>query len=169
MIRPPSPSIAGGTYFAYSSIPHHPDPLMRSVTFVRREAETGHLQKGHRMVGTAGIGMGTGARQPPWGGELASELDLFQRHQPPPDWRAVADLRAIGPHLRTDADGQGHASDRGLADIRVRHHAARHIQHPPEARHQHGKCRQARPFERRPAGGQPHPGRAKPSRPRCLR
>jgi hypothetical protein len=54
MIRPPSPSIAGGTYFAYSSIPHHPDPLMRSVTFVRREAETGHLQKGHRMVGTAG-------------------------------------------------------------------------------------------------------------------
>jgi transcriptional regulator with XRE-family HTH domain len=39
MIRPPSPSIAGGTYFTYFSIPARPDLLMRSVTFVRREAE----------------------------------------------------------------------------------------------------------------------------------
>ncbi|MER9951553.1 helix-turn-helix transcriptional regulator [Mesorhizobium sp. M0047] len=39
MIRPPSPSIAGGTYFTYFSIPARPDHLMRSVTFVRRQAE----------------------------------------------------------------------------------------------------------------------------------
>ncbi|MER8448003.1 helix-turn-helix transcriptional regulator [Mesorhizobium sp. M1066] len=39
MIRPPSPSIAGGTYFTYFSIPGRLDLLMRSVTFVRREAE----------------------------------------------------------------------------------------------------------------------------------
>lgn len=39
LIRPPSPSIAGGTYFTYFSIPDRPDLLMRSVTFVRREAE----------------------------------------------------------------------------------------------------------------------------------
>lgn len=39
MIRPPAPSIAGGTYFTYFSIPTRADLLMRSVTFVRREAE----------------------------------------------------------------------------------------------------------------------------------
>jgi transcriptional regulator with XRE-family HTH domain len=39
MIRPPSPSIAGGIYFTYFSIPARPDLLMRTVTFVRREAE----------------------------------------------------------------------------------------------------------------------------------
>ena len=39
MIRPPSPSIAGGTYFTYFSIPTRPDLLMRSVTFVRRDVE----------------------------------------------------------------------------------------------------------------------------------
>jgi transcriptional regulator with XRE-family HTH domain len=39
LIRPPSPSIAGGIYFTYFSIPGRPDFLMRSVTFVRREAE----------------------------------------------------------------------------------------------------------------------------------
>ncbi|MER9290094.1 helix-turn-helix transcriptional regulator [Mesorhizobium sp. M0518] len=39
MIRPPSPSIAGGTYFTYFSIPGRLDLLVRSVTFVRREAE----------------------------------------------------------------------------------------------------------------------------------
>ncbi|QPC90233.1 helix-turn-helix domain-containing protein [Mesorhizobium sp. INR15] len=39
MIRPPSPSIAGGTYFTYFSIPNRADLLMRAVTFVRREAE----------------------------------------------------------------------------------------------------------------------------------
>ncbi|WP_245331063.1 hypothetical protein [Mesorhizobium sophorae] len=51
MMRPPSPSIAGGTYFTYISIPHRPGLLMRSVTFVRREAEPVTYQKGHRMVG----------------------------------------------------------------------------------------------------------------------
>lgn len=39
MIRPPSPSIAGGTYFTYFSIPNRADLLMRSVTFVRREPD----------------------------------------------------------------------------------------------------------------------------------
>lgn len=39
MIRPPAPSIAGGTYFTYFSIPTRSDLLVRSVTFVRREAE----------------------------------------------------------------------------------------------------------------------------------
>ena len=39
MVRPPSPAIAGGTYFTYFSVPDRPDLLMRSVTFVRREAE----------------------------------------------------------------------------------------------------------------------------------
>ncbi|WP_421915681.1 XRE family transcriptional regulator [Mesorhizobium sp.] len=39
LIRPPSPSIAGGTYFTYFSIPDRPDLLVRAVTFVRRDAE----------------------------------------------------------------------------------------------------------------------------------
>ncbi|TIM93977.1 MAG: helix-turn-helix transcriptional regulator, partial [Mesorhizobium sp.] len=39
MVRPPSPAIAGGTYFTYFSMPGRPDFLMRSVTFVRREAD----------------------------------------------------------------------------------------------------------------------------------
>ncbi|MBN9216498.1 MAG: helix-turn-helix transcriptional regulator [Mesorhizobium sp.] len=39
LVRPPSPAIAGGTYFTYFSVPGRPDLLMRSVTFVRREAE----------------------------------------------------------------------------------------------------------------------------------
>ncbi|MER9331051.1 helix-turn-helix transcriptional regulator [Mesorhizobium sp. M0152] len=39
MIRPPAPSIAGGTYFTYFSVPARSDLLMRSVTFIRREAE----------------------------------------------------------------------------------------------------------------------------------
>ncbi|MFB9980001.1 helix-turn-helix domain-containing protein [Mesorhizobium kowhaii] len=39
MVRPPSPAIASGTYFTYFSVPGRPDLLMRSVTFVRREAE----------------------------------------------------------------------------------------------------------------------------------
>jgi transcriptional regulator with XRE-family HTH domain len=39
LIRPPSPSIAGGTYFTYFSIPGRDDLLVRSVTFVRRDAE----------------------------------------------------------------------------------------------------------------------------------
>lgn len=39
MVRPPAPAIAGGTYFTYFSVPGRPDYLMRSVTFVRREAE----------------------------------------------------------------------------------------------------------------------------------
>ncbi|MBZ9975887.1 helix-turn-helix transcriptional regulator [Mesorhizobium sp. B2-3-14] len=39
MIRPPAPSIAGGTYFTYFSIPGRSDLLVRAITFVRREAE----------------------------------------------------------------------------------------------------------------------------------
>ena len=39
MVRPPSPAIAGGTYFTYFSVPGRPELLMRSVTFVRREVE----------------------------------------------------------------------------------------------------------------------------------
>ncbi|RWC54584.1 helix-turn-helix transcriptional regulator [Mesorhizobium sp.] len=39
MVRPPSPAIASGTYFTYFSIPGRTDLLMRSVTFVRREAD----------------------------------------------------------------------------------------------------------------------------------
>lgn len=39
MVRPPSPAIAAGTYFTYFSVPGRPQLLIRSVTFVRREAE----------------------------------------------------------------------------------------------------------------------------------
>ncbi len=39
LIRPPSPSIASGTYFTYFSIPGRDDLLVRSVTFIRRDAE----------------------------------------------------------------------------------------------------------------------------------
>jgi transcriptional regulator with XRE-family HTH domain len=62
MVRPPAPAIAGGTYFTYFSVPDRPDLLMRSVTFVRREAELvtfrrltrwgpGHGQGGARVPG----------------------------------------------------------------------------------------------------------------------
>ena len=39
LTRPPTPAIAGGTYFTYFSMPGQTDLLMRSVTFVRRDAE----------------------------------------------------------------------------------------------------------------------------------
>lgn len=39
LTRPPTPAIAGGIYFTYFSIPGQADLLMRSVTFVRRDAE----------------------------------------------------------------------------------------------------------------------------------
>jgi len=62
MVRPPTPAIAGGIYFTYFSIPDRPDLLLRSVTFVRREAELvtfrrvtrwapGHRQGGARVPG----------------------------------------------------------------------------------------------------------------------
>ncbi|MER8695054.1 helix-turn-helix transcriptional regulator [Mesorhizobium opportunistum] len=59
MIRPPAPSIAGGTYFTYFSIPARPDLLMRSVTFVRREAE---LVTFRRVTGWSERGGSTWAR-----------------------------------------------------------------------------------------------------------
>lgn len=39
MVHPPSPAIAGGTYFTYFSVPGRPDLLTRSITFVQRETE----------------------------------------------------------------------------------------------------------------------------------
>lgn len=61
MVRPPSPAIAGGTYFTYFSVPGRPELLMRSVTFVRREGE---LVTFRRMTRWApGDGQG-GARAP---------------------------------------------------------------------------------------------------------
>jgi transcriptional regulator with XRE-family HTH domain len=62
MVRPPGPAIAGGTYFTYFAVPDRPDLVMRSVTFVRREAELvtfrrvtrwaeGHRQGGARAPG----------------------------------------------------------------------------------------------------------------------
>jgi transcriptional regulator with XRE-family HTH domain len=62
MVRGPSPAIAGGTYFTYFTVPDRPDLVMRSVTFVRREAELvtfrrvtrwaeGHRQGGARVPG----------------------------------------------------------------------------------------------------------------------
>jgi len=39
MVRGPAPAIAGGAYFTYFTVPDRPDLVMRSVTFVRREAE----------------------------------------------------------------------------------------------------------------------------------
>ncbi|MCA0045853.1 helix-turn-helix domain-containing protein [Mesorhizobium sp. B283B1A] len=62
MVQGPSPAIAGGTYFTYFSVPDRPDLLMRSATFVRREAELvtfrrvtrwaeGHRQDGARAPG----------------------------------------------------------------------------------------------------------------------
>ncbi|RUX91434.1 MULTISPECIES: helix-turn-helix transcriptional regulator [unclassified Mesorhizobium] len=61
MVRPPSPAIAGGTYFTYFSVPGHPDLLMRSVTFVRREAELVTFRRVTRWA--PGDGQG-GARVP---------------------------------------------------------------------------------------------------------
>jgi len=62
MVRGPSPAIAGGIYFTYFAVPDRPDLVMRSVTFVRREAERvtfrrvtrwaeGHRQGGARAPG----------------------------------------------------------------------------------------------------------------------
>jgi len=62
MVRGPAPALAGGTYFTYFAVPDRPDLLMRSVTFVRREAEQvtfrrvtrwaeGHRQGGARVPG----------------------------------------------------------------------------------------------------------------------
>lgn len=62
MVRGPSPAIASGTYFTYFAVPDRPDLVMRSVTFVRREAERvtfrrvtrwaeGHRQGGARVPG----------------------------------------------------------------------------------------------------------------------
>ncbi|MER9303076.1 helix-turn-helix transcriptional regulator [Mesorhizobium sp. M0293] len=61
MVRPPSPAIAGGTYFTYFSVPGRPDLLMRSVTFVRREAELVTFRRVTRWA--PGDGQG-GARIP---------------------------------------------------------------------------------------------------------
>ena len=61
MVRPPSPAIAGGTYFTYFSIPGRPELLMRSVTFVRREAELVTFRRVTRWA--PGDGQG-GARVP---------------------------------------------------------------------------------------------------------
>ncbi|QPC95155.1 helix-turn-helix transcriptional regulator [Mesorhizobium sp. INR15] len=63
LTRPPGPAIASGIYFTYFSIPDHPDLLMRSVTFVRREGELvtfrrvtkwaeNHVQRGARAPGS---------------------------------------------------------------------------------------------------------------------
>ncbi|QND55918.1 helix-turn-helix domain-containing protein [Mesorhizobium huakuii] len=62
MVRGPAPAVAGGTYFTYFAVPDRPDLVMRSVTFVRREAELvtfrrvtrwaeGHRQGGARAPG----------------------------------------------------------------------------------------------------------------------
>lgn len=61
MVRAPSPAIASGTYFTYFSIPDHPDLLMRSVTFVRRDAELVTFRRVTRWA--PGHGQG-GARAP---------------------------------------------------------------------------------------------------------
>ncbi|WP_027059855.1 helix-turn-helix domain-containing protein [Mesorhizobium loti] len=61
MMRPPSPAIAGGTYFTYFSVPGRPELLMRSVTFVRREAELVTFRRVTRWA--PGDGQG-GARVP---------------------------------------------------------------------------------------------------------
>ncbi|QKD02693.1 helix-turn-helix domain-containing protein [Mesorhizobium loti] len=61
MVRPPSPAIAGGTYFTYFSVPGRPELLMRSVTFVRREAELVTFRRVTRWA--PGDGQG-GARVP---------------------------------------------------------------------------------------------------------
>ncbi|AEH87615.1 MULTISPECIES: helix-turn-helix domain-containing protein [Mesorhizobium] len=62
MVQGPSPAIAGGTYFTYFSVPDRPDLLMRSVTFVRREAELVTFRRvtrwaeGHRQGGAQAPG-----------------------------------------------------------------------------------------------------------------
>jgi transcriptional regulator with XRE-family HTH domain len=61
MVRPPAPAIAGGTYFTYFSVPGSPELLMRSVTFVRREADLVTFRRVTRWA--AGDGQG-GARVP---------------------------------------------------------------------------------------------------------
>ncbi|TPN13063.1 helix-turn-helix transcriptional regulator [Mesorhizobium sp. B2-3-3] len=63
MVRGPSPAIAGGTYFTYFAVPDHADLLMRSVTFVRREAELVTFRRVTRW--TKGHHHG-GARAPGW-------------------------------------------------------------------------------------------------------
>lgn len=63
MVRGPAPAIAGGTYFTYFAVPDRPDLVMRSVTFVRREAE----QVTFRRVTRWAEGLRRGAaRAPGW-------------------------------------------------------------------------------------------------------
>ncbi|OBQ73341.1 transcriptional regulator [Mesorhizobium erdmanii] len=62
MVRGPAPAIAGGTYFTYFAVPDRPDLVMRSVTFVRREAELVTFRRvtrwaeGHRQGGARALG-----------------------------------------------------------------------------------------------------------------
>lgn len=60
MVRPPSPAIAGGTYFTYFSMPGRPDFLMRSVTFVRREADLVTFRRVTRWASGDGRGSAPG-------------------------------------------------------------------------------------------------------------
>jgi len=63
MVRGPAPAIAGGTYFTYFAVPDRPDLVMRSVTFVRREAELVTFRRVTRWA--EGLRRG-GARAPGW-------------------------------------------------------------------------------------------------------
>lgn len=63
MVRGPCPAIAGGTYFTYFAVPGRPDLLMRSVTFVRRQAE---LVTFRRVTRWAEGNRQGGARAPGW-------------------------------------------------------------------------------------------------------
>ncbi|PBB66303.1 transcriptional regulator [Mesorhizobium sp. WSM4312] len=63
MVRGPAPAIAGGTYFTYFMVPDRPDLVMRSVTFVRREAE---LVTFRRVTRWAEGLRRSGARAPGW-------------------------------------------------------------------------------------------------------
>nr|WP_246723932.1 XRE family transcriptional regulator [Mesorhizobium japonicum] len=63
MVRGPAPAVAGGTYFTYFTVPDRPDLLVRSVTFVRREAE---LVTFRRVTRWAEGHRGSGARAPGW-------------------------------------------------------------------------------------------------------
>ncbi|RUX02568.1 XRE family transcriptional regulator [Mesorhizobium sp. M8A.F.Ca.ET.059.01.1.1] len=62
MVRGPCPAIAGGTYFTYFAVPERPDLLMRSVTFVRRQAELVTFRRvtrwaeGNRQGGARALG-----------------------------------------------------------------------------------------------------------------
>jgi hypothetical protein len=154
MVRPPAPAIAGGTYFTYFSVPGRPDYLMRSVTFVRREAE---LVTFRRVTRWAPGDRQGGAKIPGnHYGVAISRLNWIHFNGVNRRQTGEASIMAVqwAPILGAGSGRQRLRPDRIGASVRVCHHAAGRHQDQHEAGAADGAYRQARRAQRGSAGGQ---------------